>query len=187
MNSWPWQVCFWPGVKFNRRCLTSQGTAFTKFDCIFNIFVHVWPIDKMSIKLFILDDHLLISFWNFCLYVIDVFVMTSLLLDLFQCYNSIRELNSAILKSLQCLLTTAAKVVKSSCSFLTRLRHFHLLWNSDVLRENSSVKMFTISVNCSSQVFRVKYSLQILYVLMCLVYSKGVCPSSSQSNLYSLY
>ena len=96
-------------------------------------------------------------------------------------------LNSAILKSLQCLLTTAAKVVKSSCSFLFKLKHFHLLWNSDVLRENSSVKMFTISVNCSSQVFRVKYSLQILNVLMCQVYSKGVSLSSSQSNPYNLY
>ena len=59
-------------------------------------------------------------------------------------------LNFVSLKSLQCLLTTAAKVVKS-CSFLTKLRHFHLLWNSDVLRENSYVKMFTVSVNLSSQ------------------------------------
>ena len=59
-------------------------------------------------------------------------------------------LNSASLKSSQCLFTTDAKVVKSSPSFLVRLRHFHLLWKREVFRLKSSIGNSTALVNVTS-------------------------------------
>ena len=40
----PWNICFWPWCEFYWRCFHCQLTPFTRFNYLFNIFVHIWPI-----------------------------------------------------------------------------------------------------------------------------------------------
>ena len=77
--------------------------------------------------------------------------------DTWPCAN-IRHLklsadNSPSLKSSQFLLTTEANPKQSSLSLFVKLRHFHLLWNRDVLEMNNSDSNLIVSKKPSSQVF----------------------------------
>ena len=95
-------------------------------------------------------------------------------------------LSYASLKSSQSLFTTDAKVVKSSPSFLVRLRHFHLLWKREVFGRKSSISNSTASVNGNSQGIRAECNLWILCAQLCQVYTEDDF-FPSHSNFHCLF